>query len=156
METSNSAANHAVLQSQNDRWGLGPIETCTSGSKVAVFNAKNHGWGLGPIETCNSGSKVAVLHTKTTNEGCDKWRLVILMLFTLFCMHKTTGEVWDPWRLAANHAVLRSQNDRRGLGPIETCISGPKVAVLHSKATNEGRDPYTLVFLVLKSLFWMH
>ena len=41
----------------------------------------------------------------------------------------------------ANHAVLHAQNDRLGLGPIETCNSGPKVAVLHSKTTNEGWDP---------------
>ena len=54
---------------------------------------------------------------------------------------------------AATHAILRSQNDMWGLGPIETCISGPKVVVLHAKATNEGMDPYTLVFLMLKSLF---
>ena len=41
----------------------------------------------------------------------------------------------------ANHAVLHSQNDRRGLGPIETYNSGAKVAVLNAKATNEGWDP---------------
>ena len=41
----------------------------------------------------------------------------------------------------ANHAVLRAQNDRGCLGPIETCNSGPKVAVLHAKTTNEGWDP---------------
>ena len=55
--------------------------------------------GLRHIETCNSSPKVAVLHAKTANEGSDTKRLVILMLITLFCMHKTTGEVWDPWRL---------------------------------------------------------
>ena len=36
---------------------------------------------------------------KTTDEGWDSWRLVILVLITLFCMYKTTGEVWDPLRL---------------------------------------------------------
>ena len=41
----------------------------------------------------------------------------------------------------ANHADLYAQNDRRGLGPLETCNSDPKVAVLHAKATNEGWDP---------------
>ena len=67
METSNSGANHADLHVQND-------------------------WlGLGPIETCNSGPKVSVLHAKTTDEGWAPWRLVILVLITLFCMHKTTG-----------------------------------------------------------------
>ena len=35
-------------------------------------------------------------------------------------------------------AVLHSQINTRSLGPIETCISEPKVAVLHAKATNEG------------------
>ena len=38
----------------------------------------------------------------------------------------------------ANHAVLHEQYDRRSLGPIETCNSDPKVAVLHAKNTDEG------------------
>ena len=41
METSNSGANRAVLQTQNDRCGLGPIETSNSVAKVAVLNAQN-------------------------------------------------------------------------------------------------------------------
>ena len=54
---------------------------------------------MGLIEKCNSDPKDAVLHAKITEEGWYPLRLVILMLITLFCMHKTTGEVWDPWRL---------------------------------------------------------
>ena len=42
METSNSGANHAVLQAQNDRGGLGPIEAINSGHYGAVVNAQNH------------------------------------------------------------------------------------------------------------------
>ena len=38
METSNSAVIHAVLHAQNDRWGLGPIETINSGHNVADVN----------------------------------------------------------------------------------------------------------------------
>ena len=41
----------------------------------------------------------------------------------------------------AKHAVLHEQNDRWWLGPIEICYSGPKVAVLHAKTTDEGWDP---------------
>ena len=41
----------------------------------------------------------------------------------------------------ANKAVLHAQNDRRGLGPIETCNSAPKVALLHAKTTDEGWVP---------------
>ena len=72
MDTSISDANHVVLYAQNDRWGLGPMESSYSGPKVAV------------------------MHSKTTNEGWDPWRLVILMLKSLFWMYKTLGEVWDP------------------------------------------------------------
>ena len=75
MLSSYSGANHSVLHVQNDRIGLGPIETC------------------------NSGPKGAVLHAKTTDDGWDPHRLEILMLGTLFCMHKTSGEVWEPQRL---------------------------------------------------------
>ena len=41
----------------------------------------------------------------------------------------------------ANHAVLHAGNDSRGLGPMETCSSDPKVAVFHAKTTEEGWDP---------------
>ena len=64
METSNFGANHAVSHAQNDRRGLGTIETC------------------------NSGLNVALLQAKTTNEGWDPYRLVILMLITFFSCTK--------------------------------------------------------------------
>ena len=40
----------------------------------------------------------------------------------------------------ATHAALQAQNGRWYLGPIEICYSGPKVAVLHAKTTDEGWD----------------
>ena len=46
----------------------------------------------------------------------------------------------DSSNSGANHAVLSAQNDRWGLGPMETGISDPKVAVLHAKTTEEGWD----------------
>ena len=42
METSNSGANDDVLRSQNDRGGLGPIETINSGYNVALVYAQIH------------------------------------------------------------------------------------------------------------------
>ena len=42
METSVSGANHAVLHAQNERRGLGPIETNNSGHNDSVVNAQNH------------------------------------------------------------------------------------------------------------------
>ena len=42
MKISNSGANHAVLHAQNDRRGLGPLETSNSGHNVVVVNAQNH------------------------------------------------------------------------------------------------------------------
>ena len=46
METSNSGANHVALLAQNDRWGLGPIETINSGYNAAVVSAQttDEGW----------------------------------------------------------------------------------------------------------------
>ena len=41
----------------------------------------------------------------------------------------------------ANYAVLHFQINMRSQGPIETCNSDPKVAVLHAKTTDEGCDP---------------
>ena len=71
------------------------METSISAANHAVFHAQFNWRSLGPIETCNSGPKVAVLIAKTANEGWDPYRLVILMLITLFFMHKSTSEVWD-------------------------------------------------------------
>ena len=41
----------------------------------------------------------------------------------------------------ANRAVFPAQKDISCLGPIESCYSGPKVAVLHAKITDAGWDP---------------
>ena len=41
----------------------------------------------------------------------------------------------------ANHADLHAQINRRSLGPIQTCNSDSKVAVLHEKTTDEVKDP---------------
>ena len=42
------------------------------------------------------------------------------------------------------------------MGPIETCNSYPKDAVLHAKTTDEGWDAHRLVILMLIALFYMH
>ena len=47
------------------------METSNSGGKVTVLNAQNDKSVLGPIETSNSGAKGAVLNAKTTDEGWD-------------------------------------------------------------------------------------
>ena len=36
---------------------------------------------------------------------------------------------------------------------METCFSGPKVAVLHPESTDEGWDPLRLVIVMLITLF---
>ena len=41
METSISGANHDVLHAQNDRCGLGPIETINYGANHAVLHSHN-------------------------------------------------------------------------------------------------------------------
>ena len=56
----------------------------------------------------------------------------------------------------ANCAVSHAQITRRSLGPLETCNSDPKEAVLHAKTTDEGWDPQRQVLLMLIALFYMH
>ena len=56
----------------------------------------------------------------------------------------------------AMHAVVHAQNDKTCQGPIETCYSGPEVAVLHSKSTVGVLDPQRLAILVIKLLFCMN
>ena len=38
---------------------------------------------------------------KTTGEGWNQYSLFILVLSTLLCMLKITDEVWDPYRLVS-------------------------------------------------------
>ena len=57
-------------------------------AKCAVVNAENDRSCLGPIETCHSVPEVAFLPGKATGEVCDPERLVILFLKSLFCIQK--------------------------------------------------------------------
>ena len=50
---------------------------------------------MGDIETCYSSPEVTVLHAKTTGRVLDQQGLVILVLKSLFCMHKTIGVGWN-------------------------------------------------------------
>ena len=111
------------------------MDNCHSRSKHAVLHSQINRRILGPIETGNSDPKVAVLLIKIPDEGWDPYRLVILMLITLFCMHKATGEVWDPWRLVILMLIT--------------------LFCMH-KTTGEVWDPWRPVILVLITLFCMH
>ena len=84
------------------------------------------------IETCYSSPEVAVLHAKTTGRVLDPQRLVILVLKSLFSLHKTTGEGWNQYSLF---------------------ILVPSKLLCVLKTTDEVWDPYRHVSLVLKSLF---
>ena len=81
------------------RWGRGPIETSKSDAKHAVVHAQCDRSFLGPIETRYSRPEVAVLHWKTTDGVWDPKRHIILVLKSLFYMHKTTGEGWNLYSL---------------------------------------------------------
>ena len=128
---------------KNHRWGLGPIETSNSCAKDAVFHAQNDRFCLGLLETCYSVPKVAVLHAKNTHEGWDSWRLLILMLNTLFCMHKRQvmpGTNKD-LLIRSKRGYFDSKNQTWGLQPIKTVNSEANHAVLHAKIAGEVWDP---------------
>ena len=128
---------------KNHRWGLGPTETCNSSPKGAVLHAQNHRWGLQTILSFYSCANHAVI--------CAQNDILCLVPIRLVSWSKWRCIAFKNrwWGLApmetsfsvANHAVLNPQNDRGCLGPIETCYSGPKVAVLHPKTTQEGWNP---------------
>ena len=95
----------------------------------------------------------------TTGEGWNPYSLFILVLSTLLCVLKTTDEDWDSYRLVGlgpKVAVVYAQNERSCLGPIETCISAPKVAVLHAKTADKGWDLQRQVILVLITPYCKH
>ena len=50
----------SLLWVQKPQMRMVPIETSKSDANVAVVNAQNHRRWLGPLETSNSGAKVAV------------------------------------------------------------------------------------------------
>ena len=111
------------------------MESSISGANHSVLHAQNDRWGLGPIVTINSGHNVAVV-----NEQNHRWGL----------------EPIETCNSEAKVAVLNAKNHRWGLGPLETSNSDANYAVLHAKVTNEDRDPYRLLILMLKALFWVH
>ena len=55
-------------------------------------------------------------------------------------MQKPLGPI-ETSNSGANHAVLHAQNDRWCLGPIDINYSGPKLADLGAKNTDEGWNP---------------
>ena len=79
------------------------------------------------------------------------------MLGTLFCKQKSTRglEPIDTGNSSANDAVFHTQNERWGLVSLETCKSGPKVAVFQAKTADEGWNQERLVILMLGTLFCM-
>ena len=105
-----------------DRWGLGPTETCYSGPECRCFACKNHWWGSG-------------IHLQ---------RLVILGP-KVCCFAYTKPQVRAGTHIVfyscAKHAVMCAQNYRWELGPIQTCKSGPNVAVLHANNNRWGLGP---------------
>ena len=101
METSGCDAKHAVVQSQNDRTCLGPIETCYSGPEVAVLHSKSTGGDLDPQRLVILVLKTLFCMYKTTGEGLNPYSLDILELRTLLCVLKITDEVWDLYKLVS-------------------------------------------------------
>ena len=120
--------------SNNQTWGLGPLETRYSYDSHAVLHAENHRCSLRLIHTCNFGHKVAVLNAQN-----HRWWL----------------EPIETSISGANHAVLHAQNKRWGLVPIETCLSGANRAVFHTQNDRWRLGPIESCTLVQKSLFCM-
>ena len=80
---------------------------------------------------------------KTTGEVSHQERLVIHVLKALIWMHKTTREGWNPYSLVLSTLLC-----------VQTCKSGPKVAVLQGKKTQMRAGTHTdLAFWCKSSSF---
>ena len=140
---------------KNHRWGLEPIETSANHALVHVQNVRSY---LGNIETCYSDPEVTVLHAKTTGEVLDTQKLVILILNSLFCMHKTTGEDWKQYSLfvlvlSTLLWVLKTADEV--WDPYRLVSLVLKLLFCMHKTTDEGWNSYSPVILVQMNLFWM-
>ena len=71
METSDSDANHAVLQAKTTEEGWNQYRLDILVQIRPFLIAQKGRWGLGPIETCNSWPKLAVWYAKTADEDWD-------------------------------------------------------------------------------------
>ena len=91
----NSGANHVVVHAQNERSCLGPIETCYSGPEFAVLHAKTTDWVLDPQRLVILVLKSLFCMHKTRGDGWNQYSLFIFVLSTQLCVLKTTDEVWD-------------------------------------------------------------
>ena len=141
------------------RLGLGPIETSSFGANHTALQTQNDRWCLGLIEICYSGPKVAVLNARNTDKGWDPQRQVILVLITLYYMHKTTGDVWNPYRLfilmlSTLLRVLKTTDEV--WNPYRLASLVIKSLFCMKKNTDEGWNPYRLVILVQITLFCIH
>ena len=133
------------------------LETCHSGPEVAVFHAKTTCGGLDPQRLVILVLKSLFCMHKTTGEGCKQYSLFILVLITMFCMNKTaavSGTHRNSLFWSKSHSYA-SKNHRWGLGPIETSYSGANHAVLHAQNDLWGLEPIETCMLVQKSLFCM-
>ena len=111
------------------------------------------------METCYSDPEVDVLHEKTTGGALDSQELVILVLKSLFCMHKTTGEVWNEYShfihvLSTLLWVLKTADEVCDSYRL-ICLVLKSLFCMH-KITDEGWNPNRLVILVQITLFCMH
>ena len=142
IETSYSCANHAVLDTQNDRLCLGPRETYNSvilclqnGVPTISFTSF---YGFQPsfvVFGLITGTFGAVLHAQ--NDRC-----CLGPIETCYSgpksMFASKNDRWglEPIEISnsdARHAVWHAQNHRWRLGPIETCNSCPNVALLNAQ-----------------------
>ena len=98
------------------------------------MHPQNDRWGLGPKKTSISDANHDVLHAQN-----DRWGLGPM-------------ETSDS---GANHDVLHAQNHKWGLGPTETSNSDAEALFWMQKSIGEVWDPWRLVILVLKALFFI-
>ena len=120
---------------QKPQLRAGHIETSNSDARSAFLYAHNHRWGLGTTENCNSSLKDIVLQVKNHRWGLEP--------------------IWT-WYYCSKRADMSAQFHTLGQGTIQTCRSGPKVAVLHAKTSSEVCYPERIVIQGLKSLFCIH
>ena len=141
------------------RWGLGPIAVSNSDTRHAMTNAQNHRWGLEPIETSISGANHAVLL-------CTKWQVRSGTLRDLYTgtkvavfYPKTTREGWNPYSpfilaLSTLPCVFKITDEVRDSYRLVSLVL--KSLICMKRTTDEGWNPYGLVILVQITLVCMH
>ena len=125
-----------------------PVVLCMQNSLISTRITSLHGSQTSPVVLCMQNNvistRITSLHGSQTSPVALSMQNKVIIIRIASLYGSQPSFVVFVCKTASFGSELQVS-----MGPIETCSSGPKVAVVHAKCTNEGWVPYRLVILML-------